>query len=36
MLPVKFNLFLDEMIMRRNWALVEKMAKAGKAPQRAH
>jgi hypothetical protein len=31
MLPVKFNFFLDEMIMRRNWALVLKMEKAGQA-----
>jgi hypothetical protein len=32
MLPVKFNFFLDEMIMRHNWALVLKMEKAGQAP----
>jgi hypothetical protein len=29
MLPVKFNFFLDEMVMRRNRALAEKMTKTG-------
>jgi hypothetical protein len=33
MLPVKFNFFLDEMVMRHNRALVAKMEKSGQAPR---
>ena len=32
MVPVKFNFFLDEMVMRRNRALVAKMERDRKAP----
>ena len=35
MLPVKYNFFLDELVMRCNRALVAKMEKAGDAPRRA-
>jgi hypothetical protein len=35
MLPVKFNFFLDEMVMRRNRALVSKMERTGHAPHHA-
>jgi hypothetical protein len=35
MLPVKYNFFLDEMVIRHNGALVAKMEKSGYAPRRA-
>ena len=35
MLPVKYNFFLDEMVMQCNRTLVAKMEKGGEAPHHA-